>query len=26
LLDVQLVDHLVVGGNSVTSMRRAGLL
>jgi DNA repair protein RadC len=26
LLEVELVDHLVVGGNSVTSMRRAGLL
>lgn len=26
LLEVDLVDHLVVAGNSVTSMRRAGLL
>lgn len=26
MLDVELIDHLVVAGNSVTSMKRAGLL
>jgi DNA repair protein RadC len=26
LLEVELIDHLIVAGNSVTSMRRAGLL
>jgi DNA repair protein RadC len=26
LLDVELIDHLIVAGNTVTSMKRAGLL
>jgi DNA repair protein RadC len=26
LLDVELIDHLIIAGNSVTSMKRAGLL